>query len=58
MTKSYIKDLPQRVGQPVEIEGWVTHFRSSGKIHLLWCGTALERFNAWCPATLSRIGII
>ncbi|PSR35495.1 MAG: asparagine--tRNA ligase [Sulfobacillus benefaciens] len=35
MTKSYIKDLPQRVGQPVEIEGWVTHFRSSGKIHFI-----------------------
>jgi asparaginyl-tRNA synthetase len=35
MTKSYIKDLPQRVGQPVQIEGWVTHFRSSGKIHFI-----------------------
>ncbi len=30
-----IQDLPQHVGQAVELKGWLTHFRSSGKIHFI-----------------------
>jgi len=31
----FIRDLTNHVGETVTIEGWVTHFRSSGKINFL-----------------------
>lgn len=30
-----IQDLHQHIGETVELRGWLTHFRSSGKIHFL-----------------------
>lgn len=35
MSNTYIKSLPEQIGQTVRIQGWVTHFRSSGKIHFI-----------------------
>ena len=31
----YIKDLPSRIGEEVQVKGWVYNMRSSGKIHFL-----------------------
>ncbi len=30
-----IRDLAQHVGEEVDVRGWMTHFRSSGKIHFM-----------------------
>lgn len=30
-----IQELSQHIGETVEVKGWMTHFRSSGKIHFL-----------------------
>lgn len=35
MNKVYINASADYVGQDVTIEGWVTHYRSSGKIHFI-----------------------
>lgn len=35
MTVIAIRDLSQHLGDEVTVRGWVTHFRSSGKIHFL-----------------------
>lgn len=35
MTALRINELPHHIGEEVAIHGWMTHFRSSGKIHFL-----------------------
>lgn len=35
MTDTAIKDLRHFVGQTITLRGWVTHFRSSGRIHFI-----------------------
>jgi len=50
MTRIWLGELPSRVGDAVEVAGWVYNFRSSGKIYFLQLRDGTARVQAVCAA--------
>jgi len=50
MTRVWLDELPSRVGEVVEVAGWVYNYRSSGKIYFLQLRDGTARVQAVCAA--------
>jgi asparaginyl-tRNA synthetase len=50
MTRIWLDELKQHVGEEVEVAGWVYNYRSSGKIHFIQLRDGTARVQAVCAA--------
>ncbi len=50
MTRVWLDELKQHVGEEVEVAGWVYNYRSSGKIHFIQLRDGTARVQAVCAA--------
>jgi asparaginyl-tRNA synthetase len=50
MTRVWLDELKQHVGEEVEVAGWVYNFRSSGKIYFIQLRDGTARVQAVCAA--------